>query len=197
MCLHWYKYIWYIILNLYQLKNLIVLVVAFFISTSMYSQELDLGIKVGSNFASISKAQQGSSTRTGIQAGIFGGVKFNDKVGINLDVLYSQQGADFDAGAFDLTYVTLPFVIKYYLVGGLHLQGGPQFGILVDDSIKDLYEEIVEAETSDISGIIGVGYDLPLGLRVEGRYNFGLTEILKDSGVKNSVLTLSIGFSFL
>jgi len=58
-------------------------------------------------------------------------------------------------------------------------------------------KEIVEAETSDISGIIGVGYDLPLGLRVEGRYNFGLTEILKDSGAKNSVLTLSIGFSFL
>ena len=111
--------------------------------------------------------------------------------------MYSQQGADFDAGTFDLTYVNLPFVLKYYLVSGLHIQAGPQFGILVDDSIKDLYEEIVEAETSDISGIIGVGYDLPLGLRVEGRYNFGLTDILEDSNIKNSVLTISVGFSFL
>ena len=178
------------------MKNLAIIVAAFFISTTVFSQELDLGIKLGSNFASISDAQQGSSTRTGIKAGIFGGIKFNDKIGISLDVLYSQQGADFDAGAFDLTYVSLPFVLKYYLVGGLHIQAGPQFGILVDEN-RSLYQDILEAETSDVSGIIGVGYDLPLGLRVEGRYNFGLTDILEDSNIKNSVLSLSVGFSFL
>ena len=202
MCLPWYKYIWYITLNIDQLKNLIVLVVAFFISTSMYSQELDLGIKLGSNFASISDAKQDSSTRTGIQAGIFAGIKFNDKVGINLDVLYSQQGADFDAGAFDLTYVNLPFVLKYYLVGGLHLQAGPQFGVLIDESLTEIidddYKEIVESE---ISGIIGIGYDLPFGLRIDGRYNFGLTDISKsedeNKGVKNSVFTIAVGFAFL
>jgi len=90
------------------MKNLVIMVAAFFISTTVFSQELDLGIKLGSNFASISHAKEGSSTRTGIQAGFFAGIKFNDKVGVNLDVLYSQQGADFDAGAFDLTYVNLP-----------------------------------------------------------------------------------------
>jgi hypothetical protein len=178
------------------LKNLILIVAAFFISTTVFSQELDLGIKLGSNFSSISDAQQGSSSRTGIQAGIFGGIKFNDKVGISLDVLYSQQGAEFDAGEFDLTYVNLPFVIKYFLVGGLHIQAGPQFGILVDEN-RSLYQDILEAETSDISGVIGVGYDLPFGLRIDGRYNFGLTDILEDSNIKNSVLTLSVGFSFL
>ena len=184
------------------MKNLIVLVVTFFISTAMYSQELDFGIKLGSNFASISDAKQDSSTRTGIQAGIFGGVKFNDKVGINLDVLYSQQGADFNAGAFDLTYVNLPLVLKYFLVGGLHIQAGPQFGILIDDSLSEIldddYKEIVESE---ISGIIGVGYDLPFGLRIDGRYNFGLTDISKSEvenrGVKNSVFTIAVGFAFL
>lgn len=179
------------------MKNIIVIAAVLFMSTTVLSQELDLGIKLGSNFASLSDAQQGSSTRTGIQAGVFAGVKFNDKIGVNLDVLYSQQGADFDAGAFDLTYVNLPVIFKYYLVGGLHLQAGPQFGILVDDNIKDLYDEIVEAQPSDISGIIGVGYELPFGLRFEGRYNFGFTEILEDSTIKNSVLTLCVGFSFL
>ena len=178
------------------MKNLVIMVAAFFISTTVFSQELDLGIKLGSNFSSISDAQQGSSSRTGIQAGVFGGIKFNEKIGVNLDVLYSQQGADFDAGAFDLTYVNLPFVVKYYLVGGLHIQAGPQFGILVDEN-RSLYQDILEAETSDVSGIIGVGYDLPFGLRIDGRYNFGLTDILEDSNIKNSVLTLSVGFSFL
>ena len=39
------------------------------------------------------------------------------------------------------------------------------------------YNEIVESE---ISGIIGLGYDLPFGLRIDGRYNFGLTDISKS-----------------
>ena len=184
------------------MKNLVVMVAAFFISTTVFSQELDLGIKLGSNFASISDAQQGSSSRTGIQAGVFAGIKFNDKVGISLDVLYSQQGADFNAGAFDLTYVNLPFVVKYYLVGGLHIQAGPQFGVLIDESLSETltneYKEIVESE---ISGIIGIGYDLPFGLRIDGRYNFGLTDISKpevgNKGIKNSVFTVAVGFAFL
>jgi len=184
------------------MKNLAVMVAAFFISTTVFSQELDLGIKLGSNFASISHAKEGSSTRTGIQAGFFAGIKFNDKVGISLDVLYSQQGADFDAGAFDLTYVNLPFVVKYYLVGGLHIQAGPQFGVLIDVSLSETltneYKEIVESE---ISGIIGIGYDLPFGLRIDGRYNFGLTDISKpevgNKGIKNSVFTVAVGFAFL
>tara|TARA_B110000977_G_scaffold162257_1_gene207585 strand:+ start:165 stop:743 length:579 start_codon:yes stop_codon:yes gene_type:complete len=189
-------------LKIYQMKNLVVMVAAFFISTTVFSQELDLGIKLGSNFASISHAKEGSSTRTGIQAGFFAGIKFNDKVGISLDVLYSQQGADFNAGAFDLTYVNLPFVVKYYLVGGLHIQAGPQFGVLIDESLSETltneYKEIVESE---ISGIIGIGYDLPFGLRIDGRYNFGLTDISKpevgNKGIKNSVFTVAVGFAFL
>jgi len=189
-------------LKIYQMKNLAIIVAAFFISTTVFSQELDLGIKLGSNFASISHAKEGSSTRTGIQAGFFAGIKFNDKVGISLDVLYSQQGADFNAGAFDLTYVNLPFVVKYYLVGGLHIQAGPQFGVLIDESLSETltneYKEIVESE---ISGIIGIGYDLPFGLRIDGRYNFGLTDISKpvanNEGIKNSVFTIAVGFAFL
>ena len=190
------------------MKNLTIIAAAFFISTTVFSQELDLGIKLGSNFASINNAIQDSSSRTGIQAGIFGGVKFNDKIGINLDVLYSQQGADFDDGAFDLTYVNLPLVLKYFLVGGLHIQAGPQFGVLIDESLTetldDDYKEIVESE---ISGIIGIGYDLPFGLRIDGRYNFGLTDISKpedgedgengNKGIKNSVFTIAVGFAFL
>ena len=179
------------------MKNLAIIVAAFFISTTVFSQELDLGIKIGSNFASISDAQQGSSLRTGFQAGAFAGIKFSEKTAIQLDVLYSQQGAAFDASDFELSYVNLPLVFKYYLAGGLHLQVGPQFGILVDDNVKELYTEVVEAQSSDVSGIIGIGYDLPFGLRVDGRYNFGFTDVLKDLSGKNSVVTLAVGFSFL
>ncbi len=179
------------------MKKAAILVIFFFISTSVFSQEIDLGIKLGSNFATISDAENGPSSKTGIQAGVFARMKLGEKTAIQVDVLYSQQGADFNVGKFDLTYVNVPVVFKYYVLGKFNVQAGPQFGILVEDSIKNLDSEILEAESSDISGIIGLGYDLPLGLRVDGRYNFGFTDIVSDFGGRNSVFTLAVGFSFL
>ena len=76
------------------------MVAAFFISTTVFSQELDLGIKLGSNFASISHAQQGSSSRTGFQAGAFAGIKFSDKAAISHWMSYTLSKAQhFDAGS--------------------------------------------------------------------------------------------------
>ena len=179
------------------MKKITLLVVAILISASGFSQEIDLGIKAGANFATLSDAQNGPSSKTGFQAGIFAGLKLGDKIGIQADILYSQQGAEFSATDFDLTYVNIPIVLKYYVFGGLNIQAGPQFGILVDDNIKELSSGILEAENSDVSGVVGLGYDLPFGLRVDGRYNFGFTEVIKDNKAKNSVITLAVGYSFL
>lgn len=184
------------------MKKLIVAVVALFIGTTAFSQSIDLGIKAGANFANISDASN-SSNKTGFQAGIFGGVKFSDKIGIQADLLYSQQGAEFDGGKFDLSYVNVPVVLKYYLIQGLNIQAGPQFGFVVDDKIThEVFGEVVEkskAEEFDLTAVVGAGYDFPFGIRVDARYNFGLTDISKDEGFKgkNKVFSLALGYSFL
>jgi len=176
------------------MKKLIFLVATSFFTMSMFSQELDLGVKAGANFAT---DVTDSSSKTGFHAGVFVGLKMSDKIGIQADLLYSQQGAKIDGGEFDLTYVNVPVVLKYYLVQGLNIQVGLQFGFVVDDNIKEVFSGITEAESSDVSGIVGLGYDLPMGLRLDGRYNFGLTDVVKDEKGKNSVISLAIGYSFL
>ncbi len=180
------------------MKKLIVAVTILFISSTATSQEIDLGIKAGANFANISDVDDFSS-KTGFQAGIFAGLKFTDKVGIQADLLYSQQGAKFDAGEFDLTYVNVPVVLKYYLVQGLNIQAGPQFGFIVDDNISDVFGNIYEAEKSDVSGILGAGYDFPFGVRLDARYNFGLSDVSNDvdGKNKNNVFSVALGYSFL
>jgi len=181
------------------MKKLIIAVITLCIGTTAFSQEIDLGIKAGANFANITDVDDFSS-KTGFQAGIFAGIKFTDKVGIQADLLYSQQGAEFDAGDFDLTYVNVPVVLKYYLVQGLNVQAGPQFGFIVDDKISTVFgdiEESIEAEKTDVSGIVGAGYDFPFGVRVDARYNFGLTKVVEGSDSKNSVFSVALGYSFL
>lgn len=181
------------------MKKLIFAVITLFIGTTAFSQEIDLGVKAGANFANISDVDDLSS-KTGFQAGIFAGINFTDKVGIQADLLYSQQGAEFDAGEFDLSYVNVPVVLKYYLVQGLNVQAGPQFGFIVDDKISlDVFGDIADAEKADVSGIVGAGYDFPFGVRVDARYNFGFTDVSKDvdGKNKNSVISIALGYSFL
>lgn len=177
------------------MKKLLVAVVALFMGTTVFSQSLDLGIKLGANFATISGAVDGLSNKTGFHAGVFGGVKFTN-VGIQADILYSQQGAKLKGGDFDLSYVNVPVVVKYYIFKGLNLQAGPQFGFIVDDKISTLGSSLANAESFDLSGIVGAGYDL-LGIRFDARYNFGLTDVVDGAKSKNNVFSLALGYSFL
>ena len=176
---------------------------ATFVFTSISAQGIDLGIKAGANFANITDAT-GLSNKTGFVIGAFAGVKLNDKLGIQGDLLYSQQGAKFDGGDIDLNYVNVPIVLKYFVTENLNIQAGPQFGFVVDDNIKAVLTNLAEAESADVSGVVGLGYELPMGIRLSGRYNFGLTDVIKSTSTitpvepgKNSVVTLAIGYSFL
>ncbi len=185
------------------MKRLAITVLAVFISTVTFSQGLDLGIKAGVNFANITDAS-GLDNRTGFVFGAFVGAKLGDKLGIQGDLLYSQQGAEADPTDVDLNYVNVPVVIKYFVTENLHIHAGPQFGFVVDDNIGRVFANIAEAESFDLSGVVGAGIDFPFGIRVDGRYNFGLSDVIKgtqsnvnvESG-KNSVVTLSVGYSFL
>lgn len=174
------------------MKKIIFLSLMVLFTAKSLSQGVDLGIKVGANFATLTELPN-VDTRTGLNFGAFFTIKFNDKIAIQGDVLYSQQGAEFDLDKVDLDYVNVPIVFKYYLVKKLNLHVGPQFGFLVSDFDASEFDD--SYESTDVSGVVGLGLDLPLGFRVDGRYNFGLTEFLPD--VKNNVFSLSVGWTLL
>jgi hypothetical protein len=188
------------------MKKLIVAVILLFVGTTGFSQGIDLGVKGGLNFSNVTNIKSlGIQSKTGFHAGVFVGIKFSGKIGIQADLLYSQQGAKLNAGDFDLTYVNVPVVLKYYLVDGIgfNIQAGPQFGFLVEDDITKVVNNIeqkIKANESDVSGVIGMGYDFPIGLRLDARYHIGFNDIsdfeeLKDG--KNKFISIGLGYSFL
>lgn len=184
------------------MKKLILGILTVFTITATQAQGLDLGIKAGVNFATLNDATN-LDNRTGFVAGAFVGAKLSDNVGIQADLLYSQQGAEFEGEKFDLNYVNVPVVAKFFVFKGLHIHAGPQFGFKIDDNTQSLFGELFNdaaVKDFDLSGVAGIGYDLPLGIRIEGRYNFGLSDVGEEDEFefgKNSVYTLSIGYSFL
>ncbi len=194
-----------------KLRILLVTIVAVTAMQTAYGQvQLALGIKGGLNFANINTTSFGTAydSRTGYHAGAFLMFKFT-KFAIQPEIVYSQQGSTirFNSQSFNsnFSYVNIPIILKLYLIGGLNLQAGPQFGFLTSASgpvvsgngslttgdIKD------QLKGSDVSIGLGAGWDLPFGLNIDARYNLGVSDNNNSStseSVKNQVFQLSAGF---
>ncbi len=178
-----------------------ILMVVVLAGAAMGQAEVSLGIKGGANFANLDVSDFSGSlkNKTGFHGGAFALFKFA-KFGIQPELIFSQQGSKirFDAedieGSFD--YINIPVILKLYTVLGLNLQIGPQFGFLSkaefdSDNVKDSFKN------SDTSLALGVGWELPMRLTVDARYNLGLSDISDDPAfdtIKNQVWQISVGY---
>ena len=98
----------------------------------------------------------------------------------------------------NIDYIRFPVLVKYYLLKGINIQGGPQFGFVVNDNITKVLGSLFEAEDIDITGNIGIGIDLPFDLSIDVRYNFGLSDVVKNGNVgKNQVFSVTLACAFL
>lgn len=159
-----------------------------------------LGIKGGLNFANVDTSTPGAAynSRTGYHAGAFANIKFT-KLAIQPELIYSVQGSDVSSatspGALELSYVNIPILLKFYLIGGLNLQAGPQFGFLT--SATQAGTDVKSfLKGSDTSIALGAGFDIS-NFVIDARYNMGLSEINDAAGsnaAKNQVFQLSVGF---
>lgn len=150
------------------------------------AQSLHLGAKGGVNFATLSgKDADGNDGRTGFHIGAVAELGLTDKFSIQPEAIYSAQGVK----DFNIDYLNVPVLAKYYIVDNLSLQAGPQFGFKVNDKNFD------NAEGFDMSGAVGA--EVKFGkLFGQARYNFGLTDVA-DGDARNAVFQLSVGFNFL
>jgi len=192
---------------------------------SINAQELHLGVKGGLNVAYVNGYEEfaGDDLRLGHQFGIYGDIIFSEKLSLQIEALYSTQGAsyedseDFDGGEIinytddelKLNYIIVPVLLKFYLTKGLNLQAGPQIGFLLDAvnaynengvPVEIDLEEL--AESTDFGLAFGIGYKMDFGLNIDLRYIHGVSNILSDNigfdeKLNNQVVQLSVGYSIL
>lgn len=178
--------------------------------------QFSAGLKGGPNFAKLDVNQspaENYKNRAGFHGGAFMLVKIS-KIGIQPEILFSKQGTKFTYNgnkfSSNFDYVNVPIMLKLYTVAGINLQLGPQIGFLANaggnaisntgngssaiDNTKSLYKK------SDLSAAFGVGWDLPFGLMIEGRYNLGLSKIQDNPDIdatKNQVIQVSLGYKLI
>lgn len=177
------------------MKKIILLLSIVAINYTLFGQRIDIGLKGGLNFSKLNIPDINTSQKTGYHLGAYSLFKFA-KIGIQPEFIFSQQGSKVDLGNWDTKYINIPVILKLYLAGGFNLQAGPQFGFLnkaeLDgNSIKE------DLKTADVSLGLGLGWDTPIGLKLDARYNMGLTDNSDDPAyetIKSQVFQLSVGF---
>lgn len=158
------------------------------------------GIKAGVNLANVkSELYSNSTSRIGVNAGIFSHIHLSPHLAIQPEVSYSQQGYEQDLTSnlsvtTKLDYVNVPVLVQY-MYRGLRLETGPQIGFLIhskadytDGREQDLKSYL---QSTDFSWDFGTSYLTTAGVGVFARYNLGINNINKKievAGVSNSTI---------
>lgn len=193
---------------------MVVLASVIFINQAGAQAQFSLGIKAGANFSSINVKDPAATwdSKTGFHGGAFALIKIT-AFAVQPELIFSQQGSkvkingqDFDA---NFSYLNVPVMAKFYLPLGLNFQLGPQFGFLTTaesdynpvtntpqsgTDLKEFYKN------SDLSIGMGIGWDLPMRLSIDARYNLGIKEIEDDPSIeatKNQVFQISVGYKLI
>lgn len=171
------------------------------------------GIKGGVNFATVSGDDFDSpDSRTSFHVGLLAEFPLTEMFSLQAEALYSGQGfeSDLDGEIFggegkveyQLDYINVPVLAKVYILDGLSIEAGPQFGFKVNEEIDananadDGDLNLDEAEDFDFGVAAGVTFETPMGLFATGRYTQGFTDIVNNRDVKNSVFQIGVGYKF-
>ncbi len=213
-----------------QMKNLVLLPVLFlFTLTSTFAQSdskaIQLGVKGGVNFSTITSDDfDDLKSRTSFNVGLLAEIPITERLSIQPEVMYSGQGFDVreidQDNAFDtddnieyqLDYIQVPVLVKVYLVKGLSVEAGPQFGFKIHEELDfepnsdggdiEINQDDSYVKDFDTSLALGAAYKFDNGFFVNGRYTFGLTDIFKDDTLfenvdaKNALWQVGVGFMF-
>lgn len=169
------------------------------------------------NFVSSSGGDNGELTA--IYFGVYAEIPVSETFSIQPELLYSRQGGTQDGSlvfqegnfnyesTFNLSYLTVPIMAKFYVAKGLSLEAGPQIGFLLKSEVdievnnalfaSSTTEDVKDfTKSNDFAFNIGAGYQLNSGLNFNLRYNIGLTDAYEDIDAKNSVFQVGVGYTF-
>ncbi len=164
------------------------------------------GAKAGLNLSSLSIKSGGekdnSDTKPGFYVGGLAEINLAESFAIQPEVLFNYLGGKEGDSKVNLSYVSVPVLLKYKVSGvGIYL--GPQIGFLLSAKAKEDDESIDikdELKSTDFSGVVGVDYTLPSGFGFGARYQLGLSNIAEggnsDNSIKNKSIQIGVHYLF-
>ena len=190
-----------------------VVLITCLITTSFLAkaQDLNIGVKGGTNLTKIDGRSFDQGFKWGFSAGGFAEINFTQHLGIQPEVLFNQSNTKtandfnqvYDQGInsrnVSLNYLSIPVLLAIKPSPMLSILIGPQFGILINQDQNILANGKSAFKTGDFSAVGGAQLNLG-GFKLGARYIIGLNN-LDDIGNqdkwKNQNIQLYIGFRII
>jgi len=186
------------------------LAVALLIGNLIFAQ-FHLGIKGGANIVKIDGKSFKEEFRYGYNVGGFAEIGLGKKFTLIPGVDFNQYSTTLDSSykpiyqnvinsqqsKVKLNYLSIPLVLDYKFLGPIHLQAGPQFGILMDQNKNFLKNGADAFKKGDFAMAFGAQVKLAT-FRITGRYLIGLSninDIDNQDKWKSQVIQLSLGIA--
>ncbi len=168
------------------MKKILFIITALAISISIIAQ-VNIGVKAGLNKYALTGDDQ--SYKTALHFGAFAQIPLKAILVVQPELLFSAEGNGFEENGIKseqhLNYVNIPLMLKVKTKGGFYAEAGPQLGFLMAAKNKETgspSEDIKKFfKGSNLSFCAGMGYQFKMGLGVGARYNFGLSNLLKQA----------------
>lgn len=195
------------------IKKIMVVVICLIFMTGVYAQDKKFtwGVKAGLNLANfVGKDAEGTKMKAGFNVGVVTEYRFCDKFAVGPELLYSTQGCSIDMPGMDedgesnsdklkinAQYINLPIMLKYYVIENLSINLGPQLGYAVSVKGKIGSHKMDYPGVKKFDVALGVGATYHFGsIFADARYNYGLTKVVENTNMKNSVIQIGVGYKF-
>lgn len=197
------------------MKKTVLIIATFFgiaaASAQSDNSEIQFGVRGGANFSKITSNDNFESpdSRTDFYAGLVAELPLQERFSLQGEVFYSGQGfkssrknalnetTDFK---YKADYIQVPLLAKFYIVEGLSVAAGPQFGFKVNEKLDHTTTggkvEMDNLKTFDFQGTAGLEYKFDNGLFLQGRYSHGFSDLIKDNNLHTSVFSAGLGYMF-
>lgn len=181
------------------MKKIVLALVCAVMSLGAFAQ-VSYGVKAGFDMTNFVGSDVDHKMMPNYQVGLFVEKKFNDKFGIAPEAAFAAQGGKPNDVDFQVNYINVPVMLKYYATEDLAIDFGPQVGFNVYSKLEGV--DMKDAtKTVDFGLGLGGTYNLAENFFLQARYTMGLTDAFKSEGLiknnaKNGNIQLSVGYRF-
>lgn len=203
------------------MKKMILMAAIMLSSVSAFAQnevgQFTLQPKVGINFANLTG--DGTKGKVGFAGGLEAEYGVAENFSVTLGAIFSMEGCKFDkignkAPKFNTNYINVPVMLQYYIVPGLAVKAGAQFGFNISKKFSydgtsidaNDFFKIMElaGETPAGTKVQSFNFGIPVGISYEyknvvldGRYIIGATKNIKNwDKNKTSLFQITLGYKF-
>jgi len=169
----------------------------------VHAQFFQAGIRAGFSYPNITGID--ANAYSGMHAGAY--FKFNPlgPFAVEPGIQYSQKGYRAPASSPSghvvdrLHYLDVPVLVRMSVLPLVNIFAGPQASYLLarnyDGDVS--FTNTRNIRDFDLSGVAGIGIDLPLGFNLQGSYEFGITNLEYDGNeTRHNVVKVSLGKTF-